>query len=128
MFSGFTFLLFIDDDAFLFLPNNKPIVCLLLLLLLSVSRARRAGSFSLFFFVSHFERKGRGFAGSFFLFRVYFKVTATLKGHFSSKKKAGGGNRIIKKESATNKVTRGDIIRHTHYGDVGTTRILGHDH
>ena len=57
MFSGFTFLLFIDDDAFLFLPNNKPIICVV-----SVSkRAPRGFSLSLFF-VSHFEKeKGRGF-------------------------------------------------------------------
>jgi len=53
MFSGFTFL-FIDDDddAFLFLPNNKPMI-----LACVVSRAVRAGSFSLSSFCVAFEQK-----------------------------------------------------------------------
>ena len=87
MFSGFTFL-FIDDDddAFLFLPNNKPMI-----LACVVSRAVRAGvlSLSLFFFVSHSSKRGRGFAWFIFLFRVLFCNPKQIL--FKEKKKKAGG-------------------------------------
>jgi len=81
MFSGFTFL-FIDDDddAFLFLPNNKPMI-----LACVVSRAVRAGVLSLsLLFVSHSSKRGRGFARFLFCLGFYF---VTLNKYFSKEKK-----------------------------------------
>jgi len=86
MFSGFTFL-FIDDDddAFLFLPNNKPMI-----LACVVSRAVRAGVLSLsLLFVSHSSKRGRGFARFLFLFRVLFCNPKQIL--FKRKKKEAGG-------------------------------------
>jgi len=84
MFSGFTFL-FIDDDddAFLFLPNNKPII-------LVSSRARSARVLSLsLLFASHSSKRGRGFARFLFLFRVLFCNPKQIL--FKRKKKEAGG-------------------------------------